>query len=87
MADLYIYRLSLNNNYKINMQCETQRIFENEDVKVSPPTMKELLYSGYINHSTAALFFGTTQKLGVSEQPGKICINIYHIPMSPPLNK
>lgn len=39
MADLYIYGLSLNNNYNINMQCETQRIFENEDVKVSPPTI------------------------------------------------
>jgi hypothetical protein len=37
----YICGLSLNNDYNINMQCETQRIFENEDVKVSPPTISK----------------------------------------------
>jgi hypothetical protein len=42
--------------------------FKNEDIKVSPPTIKDFLCFGYINHSTAALFLWcTTQKLGVSE--------------------
>ena len=69
------------------MQCETQRIFENEDVKVSPPTMKELLYSGYINHSTAALFFGTTQKLGVSEARENMYYYISYSHVTTILNK
>ena len=50
--------------------------------------LSKIFYVSLATEITAQqpFFFGTTQKLGVSEA-GKICIILYHIPMSPPLNK
>jgi hypothetical protein len=51
------------------MNVKHKESLKNEDIKVSPPTIKDFLcLFGYINHSTAALFLWyTTQKLGFSE--------------------
>jgi len=81
----YITKQYLMNKMKYN-KCETQRVFlKSEDGKVSPPTIKDFLcLFGYRNHSTAALFFfGIQHKNWDFLRPGKI----YHIPVSPPLNK
>jgi hypothetical protein len=83
-----LWKLSLNNNYDINnMQCETQRIFKMRTSRLVPPTIKELLCFRLHKSQHSSPFSLVQHKNWEFSEAGKICIILYHIPMSPPLNK
>jgi hypothetical protein len=83
-----LWKLSLNNNYDINnMQCETQRIFKMRTQRLVPPTIKELLCFRLHKSQHSSPFSLVQHKNWEFSEAGKICIILYHIPMSPPLNK
>jgi hypothetical protein len=83
-----LWKLSLNNNYDINnMQCETQRIFKMRTSRLVPPTIKELLCFRLHKSQHSSPFSLVQHKNWEFSEAGKICIILYHIPRSPPLNK
>jgi hypothetical protein len=69
------------------MQCETQRIFKMRTSRLVPPTIKEPLCFRLHKSQHSSPFSLVQHKNWEFSEAGKICIILYHIPMSPPLNK